>query len=120
MSVQYVNAASQKFTCPVVTATLPALTVAVSVSTLPVLSVVTAAAPDVSASVVVVEDAARACWEFPNNVITKANEVNKDNRDFLTFTDVLHSSVRSMNRQVDRVSIGLCVSQWKRTPWNQP
>ena len=118
--MQYVNAASQKFTCPVVTAAAPALTDAVSVSAVPVPSVVTATAPDVSASVVVVEDAARACWELPNNVVAKANEVNKDNKDFLTFTDVLHSSVRSMNRQVDRVSIGLCVSQWTHTPRNQP
>ena len=35
MSVQSVAVASQKFTCPGVTSTLPAITVAVSVTTLP-------------------------------------------------------------------------------------
>jgi hypothetical protein len=73
------------------------------VSTLPAFRVVTAPAPEVSAMVVVVADAAKACQEFPNIVIAKANENNKDNQDFLAFTDFLHSCARSMNRQVDRV-----------------
>jgi hypothetical protein len=54
MSAQYFAVASQKLTCPVVTAVLPALTVAVSVTMLPDATVVTVFPPDVNARVVVV------------------------------------------------------------------
>jgi hypothetical protein len=54
MSVQYFAVASQKLTCPVVTAVLPAFTVAVSVTTLPDVTVATVVPPDVTARVVVV------------------------------------------------------------------
>ena len=54
ISVQYAAAASQNFTCPVVTTAAPAFTVAVSVTTLPGATVVTALPPPVTASVVVV------------------------------------------------------------------
>jgi len=51
--VQYLAAASQKFTCPVVSAALPAFTVAVSVTTVFAATVVTALPPLVTVSVVV-------------------------------------------------------------------
>ncbi|MFP5207849.1 MAG: hypothetical protein ACLGRW_01020 [Acidobacteriota bacterium] len=54
MSVQYFADASQNFTCPTVTAALPAFTVALSVTTLPEATVVTVVPPDVKASVTVV------------------------------------------------------------------
>jgi hypothetical protein len=54
MLVQYVAVASQNFTCPVVTAAPPAVTVAVSVTTVWAGTVVTGAPPAVTASAVVV------------------------------------------------------------------
>ena len=55
MSVQYFAVASQKFTCPVVTAVDPAVTVAVSVTTVPEVTVVTGPDAEVTTSVVVVD-----------------------------------------------------------------
>jgi hypothetical protein len=52
--VQYFAEASQKFTCPVVTAVPPTCTVAVSVTTLPEATVVTAPPPEVTVRVVAV------------------------------------------------------------------
>jgi hypothetical protein len=54
MSVQCDTVASQKFTCPVVTADVPALTVAVNVITEPDATVVTELPADVTPKVVVV------------------------------------------------------------------
>jgi S-adenosylmethionine/arginine decarboxylase-like enzyme len=51
MSVQYLAAASQKFTCPGVTGVVPVVTVAVSVTTLPEATVVMTLPPEVTASV---------------------------------------------------------------------
>jgi len=58
--MQYAAEASQKFTWPTVTGVLPAKTVAVKVTTLGEATVVTALPPEVTAKVVVVEDAAQA------------------------------------------------------------
>jgi hypothetical protein len=52
MSVQYVAAASQKFTCPITTAADPDFTIAVSVTTLPESTVVTVLPADVIAKAV--------------------------------------------------------------------
>jgi hypothetical protein len=60
MSVQYSAVASQKFTSPVVTGVVPAITVAVSVTTAPDATVVTALPLLFTASVVVVAVPANA------------------------------------------------------------
>ena len=68
MSVQYGADASQKVTCPGVTAVLPAVTVAVNVIALPEVTVVTVLAPDVTPSVVVAAMLANIC-EAPHRSI---------------------------------------------------
>jgi hypothetical protein len=64
MSVQYVALASQKATCPGVTAVAAAVTVAVRVTAVPEPTVVTAAPADVIARVVVVAGFAWAAAIF--------------------------------------------------------
>jgi hypothetical protein len=67
MSVQYVAAASQKVTCPMVTGVVPAVTVAVSVTTLPEEIVVTA----LPAEVVVTTELAAAGSAANSNVANR-------------------------------------------------
>jgi hypothetical protein len=66
MSVQYVTVASQKFTCPIVSAVVPALTDAVSDTTLPEATVVTELPPEVTARLVVV--AVLVCAEATRHI----------------------------------------------------
>jgi hypothetical protein len=67
MSVQYVAAASQKVTCPMVTGVVPAVTVAVSVTTLPEEIVVTALPAEVTPRVVVVTTELAAAGSAANS-----------------------------------------------------
>src|ERR1017187_9670030 len=96
MSVQYIAAASQKFTCPIVTGVVPAFTVAVSVTTLPAATVVTVLPPDVTARVVVAAGAAQARTAPPQRAITEIAETHNDRQSLLTFTDNLHSCFPSI------------------------
>jgi hypothetical protein len=97
MSVQYVAAASQNFTCPIVTGVIPAITDAVNVTTLPDATVVTVVPADVTASVVVVAaGAAQARTAPPQRAITEIAETHNDRQSLLTFTDNLHSCFPSI------------------------
>ena len=97
MSVQYVAAASQNFTCPIVAGVVPANTVAVNVTTLPDATVVTAPPPDVTARVVVVAaGAAQARTAPPQRAITETAETHNIRQSLLTFTDNLHSCFPSI------------------------
>jgi hypothetical protein len=97
MSVQCAADASQKFTCPVVTAVVPVFTVAVSVTTLLDATVVTVLPPDATARVVVVAaGAAQARTVPPQRAITETAETHNDRQSLLTFTDNLHSCFPSI------------------------
>ena len=97
MSVQDFAVASQKFTCPTVTAVPAAVTVAVSVTTLPDVTIVTALPPDVTAIVVVVAPgAAHARSAPPQRAITETAEAHNNRQSLLTFTDNLHSCFLSI------------------------
>jgi hypothetical protein len=92
--VQYVAAASQKFTCPLVTAAAPVFTVAVNVITLPDSTVVTVPPPDVATRVVVSVDTTKAHSVPPQKIIARIVEKHDIKRNLLTFMVNLHSCLR--------------------------
>jgi hypothetical protein len=112
--MQYFADASQKFTCPAVSAVLPAMTVAVSVTTLPAGTEVTGLPADVITSVVVVAaGAAHADDVVAQNNIARATDRNQS-WDTLTLTVNLHSWFPSSyvsNRFTVRAVCFLCVPQ---------
>src|SRR6185437_14977414 len=92
ISVQNAAAASQNFTCPVVTGAAPALTVAVRVTTLPGATVVTALPPDVTARAVVVAEAADQAGSPDTEMVIPMDAEIKNWQWGLTFSDYLSSS----------------------------
>jgi len=104
ISVQLLAVASQKFTCPTVTADVPAITAAVNVTGLPAATVVTGLPSAVNVSDVVVATADRALVVAPST--TRLKSKARERQMSLTFTRNLIANPTVLFA-IERSAIGL-------------